>query len=170
MKTAVSFCFWILSLTGFAQEPKEIVAAIRKLQFLEGVWQGKGWIQDGNTKRHFNETETVSVKLGGTLMQIDVYGTSAESDSVIINSGLAVIRYNVTSKKYEMHFFQADGSVAEAQVIIKDKNTAEINLNRGSSYTRFVIGTRDNVWFEQAFTSSDGKDWEQFFEMKLVRQ
>lgn len=170
MKAAISFCFLIYSLTACGQSPKEMTDAIGKLQFLQGVWKGNGWIQDGDKKQYFNETETVDIKLGGTLLQIGVHGTSVDNDSLVINSGLAIIRYDVSSKKYGMQFFQADGSAADAIVTIKNKNTAEINVHRGSSYTRFVIAIRDNVWFEQAFSGGDGKNWKQFFEMKLVRQ
>jgi hypothetical protein len=40
---------------------------------------------------------------------------------VIINNGLAIISYDQTSKKYEMKFFQADGSLTDATVRIIHK-------------------------------------------------
>lgn len=69
-----------------------------------------------------------------------------------------------------MIFFQADGSCAEADVSITNENTAEINLHRSSGYTRFIIEIKNSQWFEKAFSSSDGKNWNQFFEMKLNKQ
>jgi len=170
MKAAISICFFILALKGFAQAPKETTDAIRKLAFLEGVWKGKGWIGTGDKKQHFNEIETVRIKAGETLLQIDVYGTSVNNDSVIINNGLAIINYDIPTKEYKMKFFQSDGSFAEADVSIINENTVEINLHRQSGYTRFVIEAKNSQWFEQAFSSNDGKNWNQFFEMKLTRQ
>ena len=170
MKTSVPICILILALNSFAQAPEETTEAIRKLGFLEGIWKGQGWIGTDNKKQHFNETETVRIKLGETLLQIDVYGTSVDNDSVIINNGLAIISYDLLSKKYEMKFFQSDGSAANATVRITDKNTVEINLHRKSGYTRFVIEAKNSQWFEQAFSSDDGKNWNQVFEMKLTRQ
>jgi hypothetical protein len=89
---------------------------------------------------------------------------------VIINNGLAIISYNQPSKKYEMKFFQADGSLADATVRIIHKNTVEVNLSWKTGYTRFVIEVNESQWFEQGFSSSDRKSWKQIFEMKLARQ
>ena len=170
IKAIIAFCILLLPLKNFAQAPKEITDAIKKLGFLEGVWKGKGWIGTGNQKQHFNETETVNIKTGETLLQIDVYGTSTDNDSIIVNNGLAIISYDLPTKKYKMIFFQLDGSVAEADVRITHENTAEINLHRSSGFTRFIIEAKNAQWFEKAFSSSDGKNWNQFFEMKLTRQ
>ncbi len=69
-----------------------------------------------------------------------------------------------------MKFFQADGSAVDATVSLPNEHTAEINLHRASGYTRFIIEVKNAQWFEKAFSSSDGKNWNQFFEMKLTRQ
>lgn len=98
MKALLTVGILILTLTNFAQAPKETTDAIRKLGFLEGVWKGKGWIGSNNKKQHFNEIETVKIKTGQTLLQIDVYGTSIDNDSVIINNGLAIISYAYSLK------------------------------------------------------------------------
>lgn len=170
MKLIITICVLALTLKNFAQAPKETTDAIRKLGFLEGVWRGKGWIGSNDKKQYFNETETGKIKIGGTLLQIDVYGTSLDNDSVIINNGLAIINYDLTKKKYKMNFFQADGSFTEADVNLTNENTVEINLHRRSGYTRFIIETKNAHWFEKAFSSSDGKNWNQFFEMRLIKQ
>ncbi|HKO81821.1 MAG TPA: hypothetical protein VJU78_15555, partial [Chitinophagaceae bacterium] len=144
IKTVITFCILMLTLKNFAQAPKETTDAIRKLGFLEGIWKGKGWIGTGDKKQHFNETETAGIKTGETLLQIDVYGTSADNDSVIINNGLAIISYDLPTKKYKMIFFQSDGSVAKADVSLPKENTAEINLHRKSGYTRFIIEAKNS--------------------------
>jgi hypothetical protein len=170
MKAVITICILMLTLKSFAQAPKETTDAIRKLAFLEGVWKGKGWLGTGDKKQNFNETETAKIKTGETLLQIDVYGTSLENDSVIINNGLAIISYDFPAKSYKMKFFQSDGSLAEADVKLTNEYTVEINLHRKSGYTRFVIEAKESRWFEQAFSSNDGKNWNQFFEMNLTRQ
>jgi hypothetical protein len=81
---------------------------------------------------------------------------------VIINKGLAIISYNQSSKKYEM-------KLTEATVRITHKNTVEINLSWKTGYTRFVIEANELQWFEQEFSSSDGKSWKQIVEIKLAR-
>lgn len=170
MKGVITICILILSLKNFAQAPTETTDAIRKLGFLEGVWKGKGWIGSSDKKQHFNETETVKIKTGETLLQIDVYGTSIDSDSIAINNGLAIVSYDLPGKKYKMIFFQADGSFTEGEVSLPNENTAEINFHRSSGYTRFIIEVKNLQWFEKAFSSSDGKSWNQFFEMNLTKQ
>jgi hypothetical protein len=169
-KAVLIFCILLLSLKNFSQAPKETIDALKKLEFLEGVWKGKGWIMMEGNKQHFNETETVKLRTGGTLLQIDVFGTSVDNDSVIINNGLAIVNYDPQSKEYKMIFYQSDASAAKATVKIIAGNTAEISIHRETGYTRFVIEAKNKQWFEKGFSSSDGKTWNQFFEMKLVKQ
>lgn len=124
---------------------------------------------NGN-KQYFNETETAKIKTGGTLLQIDVFGTSVDHDSIIINNGLAIVTYDVQAGSYNMIFYQSDASAATATVTITAAKTAEIHIHRGSGHTRFVIEIKNNQWFEKGFSSNDGTTWNQFFEMKLDKQ
>ena len=170
MKAVLSICIILLTIKGIGQVPAEMVDAVKKLQFLEGVWKGQGWILSGDSKQFFNETETATIKTGGTLLQIDVFGTDVDNDQKIINNGLALVRYDTTKNAYEMDFYQSDGSRATATVYLLKTNIAEIILSRAGSFTKFVIEIRNKRWFEQAFSSPDGKNWTQFFEMDLRLQ
>ena len=170
MKALFTCCILLFTVKIFSQSPKEAIGAMKKLEFLEGVWKGKGWIKSNDKKQHFNETEKVKLRTGGTLLQIDIFGTAVDNDSIVINNGLAIVNYDLQSGEYKMIFYQSDASVATATVKLIANNTAEINLQRKSGYTRFVIEIKNNQWFEQAFSSNDGKTWDQFFEMQLTRQ
>ena len=66
-------------------------------------------------------------------------------------------------------FFQADGSYAEAELRIVKNNTVKINLHRKCGSTRFLIEIKNGKWIEKAYSSADGKNWEQVFEMDLTR-
>ena len=169
IKTLLTFFILVATLKNIAQPPG-IVTAFNKFKFLEGIWKGKGWIITDGKRQHFNETETAKIKLGGVLLQIDVYGTAVDNDSLIINNGLAIINYDSPTDEYRMIFFQSDASVAKASVKLIAGNTVEINLHREAGYTRFVIEAKNEQWFEKGFSSSDGKIWNQFFEMKLAKQ
>ncbi|HYC28381.1 MAG TPA: hypothetical protein VEB42_06180 [Chitinophagaceae bacterium] len=169
MKTIATLCLILTAMTMMAQAPSAMTDAIKKLAFLEGTWKGQGWIKTGGQKQLFNETETAKIKTGGTLLQIDVFGTDVKEETRIINNGLAIVRYDTTRRTYLMDFYQSDGSVAEATVEVVNENTASILINRQGSFTRFVIRVKNNRWFEQGFHSRDGKDWTQFFEMDLAR-
>ena len=170
MKTIAIICLMFFTLKGIAQAPLEMIDAIKKLQFLEGTWKGRGWIQSGGKKQYFNETETARIRTGGTLLQIDVFGTAVENENEVINNGLALVRYDTSKGKYEMEFYQSDGSRAAASVTVPNLNTAEIMLSGPGSFTKFVIEIKNKYWFEQAFQSPDGKNWSQFFEMNLALQ
>lgn len=165
----VTFCILFFTLAASAQTTAEAVSAIKKLNFLEGVWKGRGWIGSVTKKEHFNETETARIRVGGTLVQIDVFGTSVTNDSLIINNGLAIVNYNPVSRNYDMKFYQADASYAEAELKIIKPGTVEINLKKKSGFTRFIIEIRDAHWYEKAFSSNDGKKWQQVFEMDLMQ-
>ncbi len=170
VKPLAGLIFLLVCLQSMAQAHTEMQDAMAKLKFLEGVWKGKGWIQLGEEKKFFNETEIAKIKVGGTLLQIDVFGTSVENESEVINNGLALTRFNIDTHKYEMDFYQADGSLVGASINILKDNIAEILLFRTESYTRFVIEIKNKQWFEKGFTSKDGKNWRQFFEMNLLLQ
>ena len=168
-KSVVTFCILFFTSAVSAQSTDEAVSAIKKLNFLAGVWKGRGWIGTVTNKEHFNETETARIRVGGTLIQIDVFGTSVTNDSLIINNGLAIVNYNPVSRNYDMKFYQADASYAEAELKIIKPGTVEINLIKKSGFTRFVIEIKNAHWLEKAFSSTDGKNWQQVFEMDLTQ-
>ena len=44
---------------------------MEKLSNLIGHWEGNGWIQRGNIRNEFRQTEDVQVKLNGTTLLIE---------------------------------------------------------------------------------------------------
>lgn len=59
-------------------QPQDVpaqVAAMSKLNFMVGRWKGSGWnLAPDGTKQNFNQTETATRKVGGTITTVDAEG------------------------------------------------------------------------------------------------
>lgn len=144
--------------------------ALSHLRFMEGTWKGVGWIQTGDKKQSFHETETVTSKLSGSAMQIEAYGTAFEDSSSIINNALGVISFNPANKNYRLRIFQSDGSFAEAEARLLSSSTFEFRLKYPGGFMKYIIIVNNDNWKESGYRSTDGKGWTQTFEMELTRQ
>jgi hypothetical protein len=138
---------------------------------MEGVWKGNGWVLNGETKQFFEETETVTTKLSGTVLQIEAFGVALNNKTNIINDALGLLLYNTEKHEYELHIYQSDGSRMIANVKLNNTNEMEwsstISATLKVRYNIKVVGTK---WFEAGFKSTDGGvSWKQNFEMTLFK-
>jgi hypothetical protein len=172
MKTiafAFLFCQCFI-LSSFGQTNKNLDNSINKFRFMEGVWKGNGWVLNGDAKQFFKETETITTKLSGTVIQMEAFGVAVNDKKNIINDALGLILYNADKKEYELHIYQSDGSNIIANVQLKNINEMEWSVTISATlkimYTIKVEGTK---WFEAGFKSTDnGVSWKQNFEMTLL--
>src|SRR5215467_15812173 len=116
MKTALLLLFstsllWTAATAQNPFQPKqETIDAIQKISFLTGNWKGTGWIQMGPQKSTFNQTENISAKVNGTIIQIEGQGKDQQKRDIVIHQAFAIISYDFENSKYLMKAFRGDGA------------------------------------------------------------
>lgn len=150
---------------------QQATSNLQQFYFMNGTWKGRGWVLNGSTKEHFNETETIRIKLSGTAIQMEAYGVSAEDPAKVINDALGILKYNSTKKQHELNIYQSDGSFAVADVQLLQPGELEWGLTISSSLKiKYIIRVTGNKWYEAGYRSTNnGTDWKQTFEMDLEK-
>lgn len=164
--------FLILSLiflpgVSFSQsyDPSQL-EAMRKVSFLEGKWQGKGWISFGpGEKHHFNQTENIRGELGGSILTIHGVG---RADAKVIHDAFAVISYDSKAQKYRMHSYK-DGNFLDAEAKVGDDGSFIWGFEHPrAGKIRYTIRLNEKGrWVETGEFSRHGEKWVQNFEMTL---
>lgn len=149
---------------------------MKRIEFLAGRWSGGGWIMLGpGKKQNFTGTETVALKLDGTVLVIEGLHKAAIEPGApekVIHNALAVVSFDPTTKKFKFQSYLADGRNTAAEAEAPEKNTFIWWMKdaRGGT-SRFTITLDDKGdWVEIGEYSMDGKTWRQFFEMKMRRE
>ena len=77
----------------------EIQERMKQLSFLEGKWEGSGWMISQDQNRYtFEQTEEVKFQLSGTHLQIEGKGVS---DGEVIHHALAMISPKTEENKFK---------------------------------------------------------------------
>src|SRR5690349_17745137 len=89
----------------FAQAPDASAptkAAIAKLDFMVGRWQGEAWQQRGPERVQTKMTEVVEKKLGGAVLLVEGRGVVpvAGAEDRVVHHALGVISFDAASGKY----------------------------------------------------------------------
>ncbi len=125
-------CFWVLvaaatlslPVTSAAQPDAQArvavqKAAMQKLAFLLGKWQGPITVQRGAMEPlKFTQTENVQWKLDGLVMEIEGTGTNAEGRRLF--QALATVSYDDAEKKYHIRAYH-DGQYLDTELTVKDE-------------------------------------------------
>jgi hypothetical protein len=166
----------ILVTVANAQNPfqpkKEVVDAIQKISFLTGNWKGTGWIQMGPQKSTFNQTENISAKVNGTIIQIEGQGKDQQKRDIVIHQAFAIISYDFENSKYLMKAFRGDGAQIDADAKLIDDPSFQWDFSSAmTGQIKYTISVVNNKWTEIGEMSRDnGKNWLKYFEMILDKQ
>jgi hypothetical protein len=172
---ALSLIAFVIPAVSHAQRPQPPIAQqaeMKKLAFMEGSWNGSGWMMFGpNDRRTFTSVEEAESRLDGTIITVTglhkaiIPGTDKE---IIIHNAFGVISYDTTGQCYQFHHYRSTGQEGNSvghfidgvfQWSLKDPTGAEI---------RFTIRLNDKgQWHEIGERSADGANWNQIFEMTL---
>jgi len=177
MKTALLLLFstsllWTAATAQNPFQPKqETIDAIQKISFLTGNWKGTGWIQMGPQKSTFGETENISTKLNGTIIQIEGEGRDEQKSDRVIHQAFAIISYDIGNAKYLMKAFRGDGVQIDADAKLIDDHSFQWGFsNAMTGQIKFTVTVINNKWTEVGEMSRDnGKNWFKYFEMVLEK-
>lgn len=134
---------------------------IKKLQFIVGEWEGKGWIIDRDrTKIEFDQTENIQFKLDSTAILIEGLGIHNEK---VIHNAMAIVSYNNADSNYTFQSYLQNGRKGEFIAEIKEGKFYWYPNDK----MRYIIYLNDNgQWYETGEYKRE-EDWFQFFEMTL---
>jgi len=144
-------------------------AAMQKLSFLEGTWEGGGSIAMGPGPREaFTQVERIQFKHDSTLLLIEGNGKSPKT-SETVHDALAVVTFDPKSGAYKFRSFVAAGRFTDTEGRV-DGNTFTWWLNAPSFKMRYTITVANGTWREIGERSTDGSTWTPFFEMSLRKK
>jgi hypothetical protein len=141
-------------------------AAIAKLDFMVGQWEGSGWDQRGPKRTEFTSKETVRPAAGGTLLLIE--GNHKTTDGGFDAFGL--VAWNETSKAYEFRSYTSEACSGLNDFKVTGERRVEWSFAIPQGRVRYTVdmGEADR-WVEAGEFSRDGNEWRKFFEMTLKR-
>jgi hypothetical protein len=152
------------------------IAEMKKLDFLVGTWEGKGWIMTQKGRETFTVTETLERKLGGQIVVVDGLGKSVDKETGkerIVHQAYGIFSYDATSGKIKFRWYKADGGEEDETTIQVSDNKFiwGFDVPENSVKVKFteVINEKGN-WLEIGEVTRDGgKIWFKFFEMELTK-
>ncbi len=175
MYRAAAFAFAVASLfappVSAAEAPDKAAhqAAMQKLAFLEGEWEGGGSIAMGPGQRStFAQSERIQFKHDGTLLLIEGQGRSPETGA-IVHDALAVVTFDPLTGKYKFRSFAAVGRFVDTEATVSG-NTMVWGWNAGPQKIRYTTTVEHGVWRAAGERSTDGATWIVFFEMTVKRK
>lgn len=142
--------------------------AMNAIAFLEGRWEGSGWMQRGPEERHtFTSTESVERRLDGRLLIVE--GLHHGPNDEVVHHAMAVISYDDGEGTYRFRSYMAGGEANDCEGALSDGAFVwGMRTERGR--VRFTITVEDDAWHEVGhFSPDDGGSWLPFFEMTLER-
>ena len=151
------------------------IAAMKRLDFLVGQWEGTGWIQTGRERATFRQRETVRYAAGGVVVIVDGLGRSADParQDQVVHQAFAVVSYDAAQQAFRWRAYRAaDGNEITAQPEVStDKLVWGFELPQpGAGRVRFTITrTPAGDWFEIGEIGRPSGEWMPFFEMTLKR-
>lgn len=155
-----------LPAQGPAPELEATKAAIRKLEFMTGEWEGNGWHQMGPKRSEFTSKERVRLAAGGTAVLVE--GDHRGSDGNFEAVGL--ISWNEKAKAYEFRSHTSEGRAGLSDLTVTGERRAEWTFTVPQGRIRYTLDMGEgNTWTEVGEFSRDGKEWRKFFEMSLKR-
>lgn len=150
------------------------LAAMRRLEFMIGDWQGTGTLQRGPGNSSTSRvTESAKWALDGAGILVQGHGTAQMEPGgpeVTVHDALAVITYDRTNQRYRFLAWRGDGEPINANIEVGDKRVVWGFQDPRGFTIRFTMQfTAEGRWNEVGEASRDGQTWFKFMEMNLDR-
>jgi hypothetical protein len=150
-------------------------AAMKKLAFLVGTWEGEAWTAIPNQpKETVKQKEVVRWGLDESILIVEGLGKSLDADTqkeTVVHEALGILSYDPQAKQYRMNSYVADGRSTVAKAALKNPGEFVWTMDTPNGYTvRYTIKINDlEQWTEVGEWSRDGENWQPFFGMTLNR-
>jgi len=148
----------------------EARAAMKKLAFLVGNWQGDALLTMGPQPSEANQVETVESRLDGAVLLVEGRGTSKVDPNMVVHHALAVISYDVAKKTYDVNAYLSTGHHVIATGKVHADGSFEWGFSSGGRTMRYIIRLANDMWVETGEYSMDGSTWNKFIEMQLKKK
>jgi len=144
------------------------LAAMKKLHFLVGKWEGTGWMQMGPQRQEAKGSEHVQVKLQGKALLVE--GLFADvANGKVVHETMAVITYDEKASKYRFNTYLYNRPNAEYELSLKDNGVAwQMKVGEGS-FVDFTMGIDKGDWLEIGEVTMPGRPKMKFLEMRLKK-
>lgn len=162
--------------TATAASPADAAAAKRaameRLAYMVGEWEGEGWIQTGGPRITFRGVERVHSRLGGVALLVEGDFSSrppGATRDVPVHQTLGVITFDETDSTYRLATWLATGASGSYTLELRPDGW-RWHIDVGAGTVRYTATfPNDDEWIEIGEFSRDGSQWDQFFEMRLQR-
>jgi hypothetical protein len=162
----VAFAAQAASQAYAPPKPTRQLELMEAVAWLDGEWEGSGWVQMGPERHAFSQTESVTRRLDGLILVIDGLGRAADSGEVV-HSAFAVVRvhegeYRISAYTHHGQYLDVPAQVAPGTLVW--------GFRGPQGQIRFTIThTESDEWHEIGEATQDGEKWFQFLEMRLGR-
>lgn len=152
----------------FSQLSKEKLA---KLDMMVGTWKGSGYVYTPQGKEISEVTEVIQYKLDNTVLFVEGKGVRNMEDGTqkVVHDAMGIISFHPFTKQYYMNSFISKGMSTKANLSIEGDNKIVWWFETGPNTIRYTLTIADGEWVEIGERSTDGENWQQFFEMKLKK-
>ena len=165
----LGFTIFGLAKAQYQSTLPQQLEAMKKLDVMIGEWEGKGWMQQGQTARtSFTVHEKVESKNAGSTLLIQGLGKDAESQK-IVHDAMAVMYYDTFTNTYKFDSHLASGQHKLATGSMENNVFIwgfELPNNAKIKYT---LSFTESTWDEIGEYSPDGQNWYKFMEMNLTK-
>ncbi len=145
-------------------------AEVAKLAWMVGSWEGEGWIQRGPERTEFRQSETITLRLDGLLMEIEGVGRSRSDPKQVHFHALGYLSWNEADGTLRLASWTSEGRTANATAEATEGGLVW-GFDTGMGKVRYTITRRgERGWHEIGEFSADGAAWSQFFEMTLEKK
>lgn len=147
-------------------------AAMEKLAWLVGGWEGTGWtLLPSGERATFRQTETVEMRLDGRLMLIEGRGFDPAPGGPMVFNALAALSYSDAAGRYEFRSY-AMGYAGTFEGEALDDGVFRWTMRPPGQIIRYTITrTPQGAWREVGERSVDGgAAWTLTHEMTLTRR
>ena len=178
MKSSLLSILILLSITfaSLAQNTKSVdsLNSIEQLHFMQGTWNGSGWIMKGRERKTFVQNEKIKPRVNSTILVIDGIGYDKDSlnpERKVIHNAFGVISYNKNLNSMTMLSFSTAGDKMENELkLIGDKKLEWLFKDERGGVIRFREDfSQQGLWIENGEYSTDGVNWMTFFQMTLQK-
>jgi hypothetical protein len=148
-------------------------AAIDKVSFLAGEWEGGGYFEYSPGKQErFQGVERVEPRLGGQILLFEGRHLAAEGarKGEVVHEAFAVLSWDDKAKTYRFRTYTSEGRGGEFDGKAED-GAFVWAIQSPERQTRYTLKLDpQGRWFETGESSADGKTWRKFFEMTLTKK